>query len=74
MVGATLTHVPRDFNRAVILFVQWLFYLGYFEEEAEQSYTLYLQQIDAGLVDNVAAGRHDDATPQHVRGHRCGRR
>ena len=63
---------PSAFERAVILLVQWLFYLGYFvlylvsrrtahrvvgyfEEEAVQSYTLYLQEIDAGRVDNVAA-------------------
>ena len=29
--------------------------VGYFEEKAVQSYTLYLQQIDAGRFDNVAA-------------------
>ena len=29
--------------------------VGYFEEEAVISYTLYLQEIDAGRVDNVAA-------------------
>ena len=63
---------PTAFERWVILFTQWLFYLGffglylvsrrtahrvvgYFEEEAVISYTLYLQEIDAGRVDNVAA-------------------
>ena len=63
---------PTAFERAVILFVQWLFYLGYFalylvsrrtahrlvgyfEEEAVLSYTLYLAEIDAGRVRNVAA-------------------
>lgn len=29
--------------------------VGYFEEEAVLSYTLYLQELDAGKVDNVAA-------------------
>ena len=29
--------------------------VGYFEKKAVQSYTLYLQQIDAGRVNNVAA-------------------
>jgi ubiquinol oxidase len=63
---------PTAFERALILFVQWLFYLGYFtlylvsrrtahrvvgyfEEEAVLSYTLYLQEIDAGRAANVAA-------------------
>ena len=63
---------PTAFERGVILFAQWLFYLGYFvlylvsrrtahrvvgyfEEEAVLSYTLYLQEIDAGRADNVAA-------------------
>ena len=82
---------PTAFERAVILLVQWLFYLGYFalylvsrrtahrvvgyfEEEAVLSYTLYLQEIDAGRADNVAApaiARHywqlaDDATLRDV--------
>ena len=63
---------PTAFERAVILLVQWLFYLGffglylvsartahrvvgYFEEEAVLSYTLYLAEIDAGRSANVAA-------------------
>ncbi len=63
---------PTAFERLVILFAQWLFYIGYFvlylvsrrtahrvvgyfEEEAVLSYTLYLQEIDAGRADNVAA-------------------
>ena len=63
---------PTTFERAVILLVQWLFYLGffglylvaartahrvvgYFEEEAVLSYTLYLAEIDAGRSANVAA-------------------
>ena len=29
--------------------------VGYFEEKAVKSYTLYLQQIDAGRFNNVAA-------------------
>lgn len=63
---------PTAFERVVILFAQWLFYLGffalylvsartahrlvgYFEEEAVLSYTLYLAEIDAGRTPNVAA-------------------
>ncbi len=63
---------PTAFERLVILFAQWLFYIGYFvlylvsrrtahrvvgyfEEEAVLSYTLYLNEIDAGRADNVAA-------------------
>jgi len=63
---------PTAFERAVILLVQWVFYLGffglyllsartahrvvgYFEEEAVLSYTLYLAEIDAGRSKNVAA-------------------
>lgn len=63
---------PSTFERLVVLFVQWLFYLGffalylisartahrlvgYFEEEAVTSYTLYLKEIDEGRVPNVAA-------------------
>ena len=63
---------PTAFERAVIIGVQWLFYVGffllylisartahrvvgYFEEEAVLSYTLYLAQIDAGRIPNVAA-------------------
>jgi ubiquinol oxidase len=63
---------PTAFERAVILLVQWLFYLGffglylvsartahrvvgYFEEEAVLSYTLYLAEIDAGRSANVPA-------------------
>jgi ubiquinol oxidase len=63
---------PTTFERVVILFAQWLFYLGffalylvsartahrlvgYFEEEAVLSYTLYLAEIDAGRIPNVAA-------------------
>ena len=82
---------PTAFERLVILFAQWLFYLGYFalylmsrrtahrvvgyfEEEAVLSYTLYLQEIDAGRADNVAAptiAKHywqlaDDATLRDV--------
>lgn len=63
---------PTSFERLVILFVQWLFYagyfllylvsqrtahrvVGYFEEEAVLSYTLYLAELDAGRSPNVAA-------------------
>ncbi len=63
---------PSTFERLVVLFVQWLFYLGffglylvsartahrlvgYFEEEAVTSYTLYLEEIDEGRVANVPA-------------------
>jgi ubiquinol oxidase len=63
---------PTAFERAVVLLVQWLFYLGffglylvsartahrvvgYFEEEAVLSYTLYLAEIDAGRSANVPA-------------------
>ncbi|MES2958373.1 MAG: alternative oxidase [Pseudomonadota bacterium] len=63
---------PTAFERAVVLFVQWVFYLGffglylvsprtahrvvgYFEEEAVLSYSLYLAEIDAGRSANVPA-------------------
>ena len=63
---------PTGFERMVVLFVQWIFYLGffflyllsqrtahrvvgYFEEEAVLSYTLYLAELDAGRSPNVAA-------------------
>jgi ubiquinol oxidase len=63
---------PTVFERLIVLFVQWLFYLGffllylvsartahrvvgYFEEEAVLSYTLYLEEIDAGRSPNVPA-------------------
>lgn len=63
---------PSLFERLVVLFVQWVFYLGffalylisaktahrlvgYFEEEAVTSYTLYLKEIDEGRVPNIAA-------------------
>ena len=63
---------PTGFERLVVLFVQWLFYVGYFllylvsqrtahrvvgyfEEEAVLSYTLYLAELDAGRSPNVAA-------------------
>ena len=63
---------PTGFERLVILFAQWLFYVGYFllylvsqrtahrvvgyfEEEAVLSYTLYLAELDAGRSPNVAA-------------------
>ena len=63
---------PTAFERLVVLFVQWLFYVGYFllylvsqrtahrvvgyfEEEAVLSYTLYLAELDAGRSPNVAA-------------------
>ena len=82
---------PTAFERWMVLFAQWIFYLGffllylvsqrtahrlvgYFEEEAVFSYTLYLQQIDAGRAPNVAApaiAKHywalaDDATLRDV--------
>jgi ubiquinol oxidase len=82
---------PTAFERLVILFAQWIFWLGffllylvsartahrlvgYFEEEAVISYTLYLGEIDAGRVPNVPApaiARHywmlpDDATLRDV--------
>ena len=63
---------PTVSERLVVLFVQWLFYVGYFllylvsqrtahrvvgyfEEEAVLSYTLYLAELDAGRSPNVAA-------------------
>ena len=63
---------PTAFERLVVLFAQWFFYLGffvlylvsartahrlvgYFEEEAVLSYTLYLAEIDAGRLPNVPA-------------------
>ncbi|MDP3854799.1 alternative oxidase [Phenylobacterium sp.] len=63
---------PTFFERMVILFAQWIFYLGffllylvssrtahrvvgYFEEEAVISYTLYLKEIDEGRSPNVPA-------------------
>jgi len=63
---------PTQFERFVVILVQWLFYIaffalyisssrtahlvvGYFEEEAVLSYTLYLQDIDAGRSPNVPA-------------------
>jgi ubiquinol oxidase len=63
---------PTSFERIVILFAQWLFYLGffllylvssrtahrmvgYFEEEAVTSYTLYLTEIEAGRAADVPA-------------------
>ena len=63
---------PSLFERWLILFVQWLFWIafftlylvsrrtahrvvGYFEEEAVLSYTLYLKEIDEGRAPNVAA-------------------
>jgi ubiquinol oxidase len=63
---------PTLFERLVVMFAQWLFYLaffllymlsrrtahrlvGYFEEEAVLSYTLYLKEIDEGRVPNVPA-------------------
>ena len=82
---------PTLFERLVILFVQWAFYLGffalyllsaktahrvvgYFEEEAVISYTLYLEDIDAGRSPNPPApdiAKHywkmvDDATLRDV--------
>jgi ubiquinol oxidase len=63
---------PTAFERVVILFAQWLFYVGffllylvsprtahrvvgYFEEEAVISYTLYLAEIEAGRTADVPA-------------------
>jgi ubiquinol oxidase len=63
---------PTTFERLVVMFAQWIFYVGffllylvsartahrvvgYFEEEAVLSYTLYLQEIDEGRSPNVAA-------------------
>ena len=63
---------PSVFERWVVMFVQWIFYIGffilylfssrtahrvvgYFEEEAVISYTMYLQEIDEGRSPNVAA-------------------
>ena len=63
---------PTAFERWLVLFTQWIFYLGffvlylvsartahrlvgYFEEEAVLSYTLYLAEIDAGRLPNVPA-------------------
>lgn len=82
---------PTLFERLIILFVQWGFYLsffalylisaktahrvvGYFEEEAVISYTLYLHDIDAGRSPNLPApaiAKHywklaDDATLRDV--------
>lgn len=82
---------PTLFERLVVMFAQWVFYVGffllylissrtahrvvgYFEEEAVLSYTLYLQEIDAGRSPNVAApevARHywklaDNATLRDV--------
>ena len=62
---------PNLLERLVIIFVQWVFYIGffilylvakrtahrvvgYFEEEAVISYTLYLKEIDEGRSPNVA--------------------
>jgi ubiquinol oxidase len=63
---------PTFFERLVVMFAQWIFYVcffilylisartahrvvGYFEEEAVISYTLYLQEINEGRSPNVAA-------------------
>jgi len=63
---------PTAFERLLVLFAQWIFYLGYFllylvssrtahrvvgyfEEEAVLSYSLYLKEIDAGRSPNVPA-------------------
>ena len=63
---------PTFFERMVVMFAQWIFYVGffllylmssrtahrvvgYFEEEAVISYTLYLQEIDEGRSPNVPA-------------------
>jgi ubiquinol oxidase len=63
---------PTVFERVIVLFAQWMFYIGffllylvsartahrvvgYFEEEAVLSYTLYLKEIDEGRSRNVAA-------------------
>ena len=82
---------PSFFERMVILFVQWVFFIGffflylvsartahrvvgYFEEEAVISYTMYLEEIDEGRSPNVPApeiAKHywkmaDDATLRDV--------
>ena len=82
---------PSFFERMVILFVQWVFFIGffflylvsartahrvvgYFEEEAVISYTMYLDEIDEGRSPNVPApaiAKHywkmaDDATLRDV--------
>lgn len=82
---------PTILERYIVLFAQWIFYVGffllylvssrtahrvvgYFEEEAVLSYTLYLAEIDAGRSPNVAApalAKHywklpDDATLRDV--------
>jgi ubiquinol oxidase len=71
MTFVAIAH-PTVFERLLVIFVQWLFYVGffmlylvsartahrvvgYFEEEAVLSYTLYLEEIDAGRSPNVAA-------------------
>lgn len=63
---------PNWFERALVLFAQfvfWHFYfvlyvffpktahrmIGYFENQAVVSYTQYLEEIDAGRVENIAA-------------------
>ena len=63
---------PTTLERWLVLFTQWIFYLGffvlylvsartahrlvgYFEEEAVLSYTLYLAEIDAGRAPNPSA-------------------
>ncbi len=63
---------PTFFERLVVMFAQWIFYVGffilylissrtahrvvgYFEEEAVISYTMYLQELDEGRSPNVAA-------------------
>ena len=63
---------PTALERWLVLFTQWIFYLGffvlylvsartahrlvgYFEEEAVISYTLYLAEIDAGRLPNEPA-------------------
>ena len=82
---------PNQFERLVILGVQWVFYVGffllylisartahrvvgYFEEEAVISYSLYLKEIDEGRSPNIPApaiAKHywklpDDATLRDV--------
>ena len=63
---------PTFFERLVVMFAQWIFYVGffllylvssrtahrvvgYFEEEAVISYTLYFQEIDAGRSPDLPA-------------------
>jgi ubiquinol oxidase len=63
---------PTLFERMVVMFAQWIFYVGffllylvsprtahrvvgYFEEEAVISYTLYLREIDEGRSLNLPA-------------------